>query len=122
MTDLSYYKLDHYQQAYERELQFVAVRALLEIGIAAGGSHQAWKRRYPLATIIGIDVDPRCAGLIRYEPDIKVHLGDASNGTFLSGVIPWTGLDVIIDDGSHWPHHQRKTLAGGLCDGLEEYL
>ncbi len=60
-----------------------------------------WQRFFgPLATIVGLDINPQCA---RYESDgIFVRIGDQKDSSFLSEVVAEFGTpDVVLDDGSH---------------------
>ena len=56
-------KWTHYFPIYEKHLKDWRNRTLtfLEIGVAKGGSLQMWKRYFgPMATIVGIDINPHC--------------------------------------------------------------
>jgi hypothetical protein len=101
-------KWDHYFPIYERHLaRYVAKRVrLLEIGVFHGGSLQLWRKFFgPEAIIFGIDIDPRCASLD--GPDACVRIGSQVDSRFLRSVVrEMGGLDVVIDDGSHFASHQ----------------
>ena len=78
---------------------------VLEIGIFKGGSLGMWSRYFgPMATIIGIDIDPDCK---QYASDsAHVRIGDQSDTTFLQSIIDEFGVpDIVIDDGSHQMSH-----------------
>ena len=115
------HKWVHYFEIYSRELAPVrhgfplpdgSRRQLrfLEIGVSHGGSLELWRRYLgPDATIFGIDVDPRCAKVD--DRVASVRIGSQTDAAFLRSVVDeMGGLDVVIDDGSHQAHHQRKTL------------
>lgn len=73
---------------------------ILEIGVQKGGSLQAWKEYFPNANVTGVDiVDVREKEYI--STDLKFILSDIKdvdiNKYFLR-----LGLDIIIDDGSHF--------------------
>ena len=94
---------------------------LLEIGIAAGNSLKMWHEAFPKAKIIGLDINPDCAGYC--PPPIEVFIGSQTDTAFLDSVLAKIGTpDVIIDDGSHvgsdmistFRHLFPKMKAGGL--------
>ena len=63
----------------------------------------------PGATIVGVDIDP--AAKEHEAPGIRVLIGDQGDPGFwrhFREEVPQ--LDVLIDDGSHKPEHQRATL------------
>lgn len=106
------HKWHHYFPIYERHFSPWRGRSLtfLEIGVQNGGSTQMWRRYFgPLATIIGIDIEPKCK---RVERDgIHIRIGDQSDSTFLTKLIDEFGIpDVVLDDGSHNSTHVRKTF------------
>lgn len=62
------HKWKHYFPIYERHFRQWVYKPLtfVEIGCGLGGSLQMWKRYFgPHATIVGIDILPRCKGLRR---------------------------------------------------------
>jgi 23S rRNA U2552 (ribose-2'-O)-methylase RlmE/FtsJ len=102
----------HYFEVYERHVSPFRGRrvTLLEIGVSHGGSLEMWRhylgRR---ATIVGIDISPRVAELA--SPGIDVLVGDQSDESFLEELVQRYGsFDVIIDDGSHFPEHQKASI------------
>ena len=101
-------KWRHYFPIYDRHLgpfQATAQR-VLEIGIDHGGSLQIWKRFFPVAEIVGVDIDPRCKA---YEEDrIKVEIGSQDNREFLLSL---GEFDIVIDDGSHQIRDQELSFA-----------
>jgi len=88
----------------------------MEIGVKNGKSLASWKEYFPMATIIGIDIDAQCKS---FESDrVKVCIGDQSDKEFLAQVSKDHGpFDVIIDDGSHESFDQQLSL-GCLWDSL----
>jgi len=101
------HKWAHYFPIYERHLSQWRNKTVtvLEIGVSKGGSLQMWSRFFgPLATIVGIDINPSCAD---HEADgIHVRIGDQSDSKFLNDVIEEFGIpDIVIDDGSHRMEH-----------------
>jgi hypothetical protein len=79
-----------------RELEF----NLLEIGVCDGASVKMWKEYFPKATIVAIDIDPRCKEF--EEERIHIHIGDQTDVKFLQTVVSQYGhFEVILDDGGH---------------------
>lgn len=101
------HKWVHYFPIYERHLAPFRNRTitLLEIGVFKGGSLQMWQRFLgPLATIVGIDINPECKQ--HEEPGIHVRIGDQSDPKFLQSLLDEFGTpDIVIDDGSHKMQH-----------------
>jgi hypothetical protein len=102
-------KWEQYLGIYDAELlRFIlAARpvSLLEIGVQNGGSLEIWSRCLPPGSrIVGIDVDPACAGL-DLGPQVQVLAGDASDPATLDRLLGGARFDVIVDDGSHRSEH-----------------
>jgi hypothetical protein len=102
----------HYFDIYERHLSRFrnCEVSVLEVGIYSGGSLEMWKDYFgPRCRIYGVDIEPACRA---YERDsVKVYIGDQSERTFWSRFkqeVP--SLDIVIDDGSHFPEHQIVTF------------
>jgi hypothetical protein len=97
------HKWKHYFPIYERFFHKYVNQSVVfwEIGVAAGGSLQLWKRYFgPFARIVGIDIDPSCKA--HEEDQIEVSIGNQSDTAFLQSVIDIHGVpDVVLDDGSH---------------------
>ena len=122
-----------YCPAYEillRERR-ATVRVVLEIGIGTmipgahasmkgyatddyrpGASLRAWRRYFPHADIIGIDVQPDTQ---ISEARIRTFLCDSTSGPSVEALrqanLKDTYCDVIVDDGSHRSEDQLRTLA-----------
>jgi 23S rRNA U2552 (ribose-2'-O)-methylase RlmE/FtsJ len=114
-------KFDNYFDVYDRYLSPFRERPvkLIEIGVQHGGSLQMWKRYlHPESIVVGVDIYPACK---RYEEDgIKVMIGDQSDRQFLDSVVDQVGeVDIVIDDGSHIPHHQITTFEFLFQHGLK---
>ena len=106
------HKWEHYFPIYERHFAPWRDRTMtfLEIGVAKGGSLRMWRRYFgPLATVVGIDIDPRCKA--HEEDGVFVRIGDQSDLAFLDKVIAEFGApDVVLDDGSHQMRHIEATF------------
>lgn len=102
----------HYFPIYEKHLAPWRNKTLtfIEVGVSQGGSLQMWQRFFgPMATIIGIDINPDCAA--HQEQGIHVRIGDQSDPAFLQSIYDEFGQpDIIIDDGSHMMSHIKDTF------------
>lgn len=107
------HKWHHYHRIYDRHLERFRGTSVkfLEIGVSHGGSLQIWSKYFgPNATIFGIDVDPRCS-VVDDPPSINVRIGSQDDVQFLRSVVAeMGGIDVVLDDGSHWVPHQRASF------------
>ncbi len=97
------HKWNHYFPVYETHLARFRNQSilLLEIGVFHGGSLPIWKKWLgPLATVVGIDINPDCAALA--TPDYQVRIGNQSDPEFLKAIVTEFGQpSIVIDDGSH---------------------
>lgn len=78
---------------------------MLEIGIgggsnneSGGGSLRMWKKYFPKAQIVGIDIYDKS---FFDEKRIKTLVGNQSDSIFLDALTREYNFEVIIDDGSH---------------------
>lgn len=96
-------KWAHYFAIYEAHLARFRNQSatLFEIGVFRGGSLPIWKKWLgPLATIVGIDINPACRQF--EERDCHIRIGNQADAAFLDSVIREFGApDIVIDDGSH---------------------
>lgn len=98
---------------YERRLAHLRAKGrglvFLEIGVYRGESLAMWSEYFPLATIVGLDINPDCK---KFEGANKqVRIGDQSDASFLDAVLSEFGVPhVILDDGSHLWGHQIATM------------
>jgi len=106
------HKWTHYFPIYEKHLIEWRNKSItvLEIGVSKGGSLQMWKRFFgPLATIVGIDINPECQSM--EEDGIHIRIGDQSDPAFLQKLIDEFGqFDIVLDDGSHRMDHITQTF------------
>jgi len=106
------HKWEHYFPVYERHFAPWRGRTLtfFEIGVARGGSLAMWRRYFgPLATIVGLDIDPRCKA--HEENGVFVRIGDQSDPQFLRQVMEEFGApDIVLDDGSHQMGHIQASF------------
>jgi hypothetical protein len=82
----------------------------LELGVYQGGSLELWREFLGAdASIMGIDIDERCAGVGR--ADLPVRIGSQADREFLLDTVDELGgIDVVLDDGSHVAAHQRASF------------
>jgi hypothetical protein len=83
---------------------------IFEIGVGEGGSLQLWRGYFgPFATIVGLDVYPRCKQL--EDDQIRIRIGSQTDLDFLAKVVEEFGPpDIVIDDGSHLQAHVNTTF------------
>ena len=105
-------KWHHYFPVYEKHFSSWVNKPVtfLEMGVLHGGSLQMWRKYFgPLATIIGIDINPACKNY--EEIGVNIRIGDQSDPVFLQSIIDEFGIpDIIIDDGSHISTHQKASF------------
>ena len=93
--------LHEYDQSFnkyrDREL------SLLEIGIQNGGSLEIFAQYFHKAkTLIGCDIDEKCADLVYDDPRVSVVCGDAGDAPTVEEIRNISpSFDIVIDDGSH---------------------
>ncbi len=106
-----------YTPHYQRHLEHLRERefTMLEIGIGGyarsgkgGASLRMWKHFFPKAQIIGLDIHDK--SFVAAER-IKAIQGSQVDEDLLHRIVEEDGpLEVVIDDGSHRPHHIRETF------------
>ena len=107
------HKWHHYIPLYER--YFSRFRGtdfrFLEIGVSKGGSLSMWRQYFgDRATIMGIDIDPDCAQFDGQAAQVRI--GSQDDSLFLNQVVKeMGGVDVVLDDGSHYMRHIRASLS-----------
>lgn len=81
---------------------------VLEIGVQRGPSTRLWQEAFPKAQIYGVDIDMSQARLARDVERITLLEGSQIDPKFIKEkVAPKGPFDVIIDDASHIPEHQK---------------
>lgn len=104
------HKWTHYIDIYERYFnKFVGKPVnVLEIGVFSGGSLELWEKYFgPDSNIYGVDIEEKCK---KHEGgNKKVFIGNQGDVKFWEGLdIPL--LDIVIDDGGHFPPYQIITM------------
>ncbi len=106
------FKWRHYLEAYHRHFaKFVGTEVhILEIGVFSGGSLQMWKDYFgPGCRVYGVDNREECKAY--EEESIRILIGNQGNPLFWDAVCAQVPkLDIVIDDGSHFPPHQITSL------------
>jgi hypothetical protein len=80
---------------------------LLELGVWRGASLRTWEEFLPLASIVGVDIEPAAANLA--GPRSRVIIGDLGRTEFLESLAALSPK-VVIDDASHWWPDQLRAL------------
>ena len=101
------YWVHGYTQLYDKE--FAGMRnkriKLLEIGVKRGASLELWKDAFPRGKIYGMDIQD-----IKI-PGFEIFVGEQQDTAFLNNIVQKVGkFDIIIDDGSHKPKHQKASF------------
>ena len=104
-------KLEKYFHVYELILSKYKLRkdlTVVEIGVKDGGSLFIWKKLFPHAKIIGIDLNIECK---KFEKDgFIIEIGDQSSREFWKDFFyKHQNVDIIIDDGGHTNTQQINT-------------
>jgi hypothetical protein len=101
---------------YEKELGKVnEVKKILEFGVFKGDSIRWLKNKYPKANIFGGDILPvqnewPLSPFVEY---IRVDQGDINGIERLFQKVG-KDIDLLIEDGSHFPEHQKNCLILGI--------
>lgn len=83
---------------------------LLEIGVMDGASMKMWRKYYPKAEIVGIDIfDKEHLYNAEWGVPKTVKLLQV-NGTVEQPVRELGNFDIILDDGSHFTHDQQRSF------------
>jgi hypothetical protein len=110
---------DHnYTEIYEKYFETIRYNNLdiVEIGILKhparpfeGASLLLWKDYFENSTIHGIDIEDHSAMM---QDRIKIYIADQGDRSQLDNVFTNIGTpDIIIEDGSHYMHHQQISMA-----------
>jgi len=86
-------------------------KKILEIGVSHGGSLLLWHDVFPKAHIYGVDKDISRARLVKGLDRVTLLKGVQGDKDFFRNEVVQYGLfDLIVDDCSHNPKHQKETL------------
>lgn len=81
---------------------------VLELGVALGASLSMWLRYFDKATIIGVDIDEKCAKFSRGRAIVKI--GSQDDPVLMDSIASEYPLSLVIDDGSHIAYHIIKSF------------
>jgi len=95
------YIQEYYSRAFEPYRN--TNNGVLEIGIYHGHSINMWRKYFESAKIYGIDIVNRNSDC----PNCELIYADATLPESFSSI---SNLDVIIEDGSHYPEHMIKSF------------
>lgn len=106
-TDKAYWhRYTEYYHGFLSVGRFTPV-TILEIGVLGGASVRMWADYFPLATIIGVDINPMAAV---NNPRVHLLQCDASNYDMLDTLVSkYGGFDIVVEDGSHTMADQQNT-------------
>ena len=109
----SVHKWHHYLPIYDRYFEHWRGKEVrfLEIGVAAGGSLDMWRKYFGQeARIFGIDIDEKCRRLDGISGTVRI--GSQADKQFLERVVDEMGgeVDIVLDDGSHYMDDIKVTL------------
>ncbi len=93
---------------------------IVEIGVQHGGSLDMWRNYFgPEANVIGVDILEETRRFADGRTTIEV--GDQGDEHFLAALSKKIGMvDLIVDDGSHIPLHQRLSFEVLFYNNLKE--
>lgn len=97
--------LDTYEQLFN-PLQTQSIN-LLEIGVSGGYSIQMWLEYFDKAHIYAVDVAWWVCKFLFPRDRVTCITGDATKEETFQQI---TALDVVIDDGSHYPQDQLASF------------
>lgn len=100
-----------YQDAYEDAFYIMRndIKLVFEIGVDHGGSIKGFRKYFPNAIIVGIDINPDVP--TQNGDRTAVEIGDASNKAFIEKILEKYGQpDIVIDDGSHASSHIKQSF------------
>ncbi len=88
---------------------------ILEIGVFKGQSISYWREKYPTANIFGVDIVDENAQWPR-DNKIKYFKADQSDIKGYQSILKSIAqpIDILIEDGSHDPLHQKISLMESL--------
>lgn len=95
-----------YIEVYEDLLRDKKIGVILEIGVFKGYSLAMWQEFFPLALVLGLDLNLTWLEV----PNLKVVQGDATNAEFVREKFGHLRFDLVIDDGSHLVEDQLKSF------------
>ena len=83
--------------------------SVLEIGLETGSSLAAFHDYFPQATIYGIDIIDRVYPEYKSLDRLQLVFGDALTTSIVNHF--GTSYDIVVEDASHIPEHQKQHFA-----------
>ena len=74
-----------------------------------GASLRSWRRYFPNARVIGLDIDPKAVARAKVTKGVEAFVANTSAPESLER-LQLPQMDVIVDDGDHRWHAQQETL------------
>ena len=104
-----------YIDFYDHHLESIKVTNIIEIGVFNGDSIRYWRDKYPSSSIIGIDILEEKESWPKDDKIeyVKMDQSDSKSYTDLLKSKK-NKFDLIIEDGSHDPLHQKISLIESL--------
>lgn len=96
-----HYEKHGYTEEYAKYIPEKGKFNLLEIGIWHGDSIKMWRDYNPELVIDAVDIDENVLNYIKNADNLKIHIGDQADESFLHTVVKDKVFDFIVDDGSH---------------------
>ncbi len=104
-----------YVDFYEEQFTALQCHSVLEFGVWRGASIRWLMNRFPAAKIYGADILDGHESWPRDER-VTYFVADQGDALQIDGVFDAIGdpLDLVIEDGSHHPKHQRNCLVRSI--------
>jgi cephalosporin hydroxylase len=83
--------------------------SIVEIGVKSGGSCSGFSDFFQNASVYGVDINFNNLIYGKENPKIKYIEADGTHDSILNK-INLNQIDLVLDDGSHIPDHQIKTV------------
>ena len=87
---------------------------ITEIGVALGQSLQVWHDYFERANVWGVDIHPavikRARKMFAEKPRVHILRANSKSNDALHLGLAYGSMDIIIDDGDHYPPVMEKTL------------
>jgi hypothetical protein len=114
---VTHHHYDFYYPRFVEGLRHKPAMKMLEIGFLFGQSYLMWKEYFPNGQVYFIDIAPGTT-----YPEAR-YTGDAGDRKVLEALLSEKqikgDLDLIVDDGSHYPPHQLASFEYLFLEGLK---
>lgn len=106
---------NYIERVYEPLVNLIGdPKVIVEIGVLHGASIAMWKKAFPMARVVGVDLEfnenlhPSFVDMVNRR-EVEVLFGNAYSEELMNR-LP-SEIDLFIDDGSHCVHDQLKFLS-----------